>query len=485
MPLEDMDNMHSGDFVSKANNDLGQIREYFSTHLQGSIRLIFGGLVSLSLMIYLSWQLTLVTFLVTPIFLLITIFISKPLKDLAKARNEKLSEVNKQTQDALSGYVEVRTYNLKEKLGVKIKKNIDQSIKLLIKTARIEVFSNGFGMISRIIPAIALIAAGSIFAVKGIGNVTIGTIIALTNLSNAPLQLLFMWGSIVSNYKKAQGSSEGVMKILDYSEERTSGITKLSFNKDIPVISFKNVSFNYKKENIATKVINNISFEINKGDKIAFVGESGCGKSTILKLIAGFYAPNEGDIYFNNINIKDINLFELRKHLAIVDQDTYLYPGTIYENIACGAINNYNNVPLDLVIQSSKTANIDKYIDSLPDKYDTLALERGVRLSGGQKQRIAMARAYIRNSEILLLDEPTSALDLENEKIVQNQLENIMENKTSIIVAHRLTTIKDASLIFVIDKGKIIGTGNHKDLMSYKGKYYDLLNKQLDNESEA
>lgn len=485
MPISEIDKMHSGDFVSKANNDLGQIRTYFSSELQMSIRLIIGGAVALGLMLYLSWQLTLITFVISPIFLFLTVLIGKPLKDLVVKRNEKLADVNKYTQDALGGYVEIRTYQLKEKLGSKIKEAIDDSVKILFKSARIEAFSTGFGMLSRIIPVIVLLSVGSIFIVKGIGDVTIGKIVALTSLSNAPLQFLYMWSAIVNYYKKAQGSAEGVIKLLNYEEERISGNTSITFDGLNPVISFKNVSFKYKKDETENNVLNHISFEIHKGEKVAFVGESGCGKSTIIKLIAGFYEVDEGEILISGINISQLNLASLRTHLSIVDQDTYLYPGTLFENIACGVINDYDEVPLDLVKHAAKTANIDQFIDTLPDRYDTFALERGVRLSGGQKQRIAMARACIRNAEILLLDEPTSALDLENERIVQNELDLLMDGKTSVVVAHRLTTIKNADRIFVIDKGNIIESGTHEELVNESGKYLSLLSKQLEKEREA
>ncbi len=484
MKTSELDNMHSGDFVSKANNDLGQIRTYFSTHLQFSIRLIVGGVVSFGLMLYLGWLLTLITFLATPVFLFLTILIGKPLKNLVVKRNEKLAEVNKYTQDALGGYVEIRTYQLHTRLGGKIKQAIDDSVKLLFKTAAIESFSRGFGFLSRIIPVIILMAVGSIFIVKGIGGITIGTIIAISSLSNAPLNLLFHLSNIVNNYKKAQGSTKGLLKIFEYEDERTSG-SVLNINETHPIISFKDVSFSYQSESSSSPVLNNISFDIYKGEQIAFVGESGCGKSTIIKLIAGFYAVDSGSILISNENINNLNLKDYRKNISIVDQDTYLYPGTLYENISCGVINEYEEVPEELVKQAAISANIHEFILSLPNQYETFAMERGVRLSGGQKQRITMARACIREAEILLLDEPTSALDMENEMIVQEQLQKLMVDKTSIIVAHRLSTIKDVNQIFVIDKGNIVEKGTHNDLIALKGKYYDLSHKQLEKEREA
>lgn len=483
LEISQIDATHSGDFVSKANNDLGQIGAFFSTHLQIAIRLIISGLVSLGLMLVLNWQLTLITFVIAPVFLYITVLIGKPLKDLVVQRNEKLAEANRITQDTLAGYVEVRTYSLGERLGRRMKEAIDESVRILYKSAAIETLSQGFGMFSRIIPAIVLVAVGSVFIVNGTTGATIGTVVAMVTLSNWPLNLMFSMSAIVNNYKKARGSAQGLMKIFEYRDERSGGRNPAAEDPSKPVVSFRNVSFGYNgaREN----VIENISFDIFAGEKAAFVGESGSGKSTIIKLIAGFYEPGEGSVLINGVDMRLLDLAEYRKNLSLVDQETYLYPGTLFENIACGAIGSRNDADMGKVREAARGANIDSFIMSLPEGYDTHAMERGVRLSGGQKQRIAMARALIREAGIILLDEPTSALDMENERIIQGQLDTLIEGKTSFIAAHRLSTIRNADKIFVLENGRVVEQGDHESLVAMKGKYHALLEKQLDDTAES
>ncbi len=483
LEISQIDTTHSGDFVSKANNDLGQIGVFFSIHMQVAMRLIISGLVSAGLMFYLNWQLTLLTFIVAPGFLYITTLIGKPLKDLVVRRNEKLAEANMVTQDTLGGYVEVRTYGLGRRLGKRLKKAIDESVRILFKSAAVETVSQGFGMFSRIIPAIVLVAVGSIFIVNNTAGATMGTVVALVVLSNWPLNLMLSMNTIVNNYKKACGSAEGLMKIFDYKDERKGGLEVPPEREGVPAISFKNVTFRYKTGQ--EPVIKNMDFDIYKGEKAAFVGESGSGKSTILKLIAGFYEPEEGCILINGEKLGNMDLARFRKNLSLVDQETYLFPGTLYENIACGAIGEENDVPDEKVKKAAKTTNIDSFIESLPEGYETMAFERGVRLSGGQRQRLAMARACIRDAGIIMLDEPTSALDMENEKIIQKQLDELIQDKTALIVAHRLTTIRNADKIFVFEKGRIVEEGDHDGLLEKEGKYHALLKKQFMVESEV
>ncbi len=232
-------------------------------------------------------------------------------------------------------------------------------------------------------------------------------------------------------------------------------------------LEFKDVSFSYNNEE---SIIRNINFELNKGENIAFVGSSGSGKSTVFKLICGYYDFNDGEIKIFGNDYHKLSLSELRKQISIVSQDVYLFNGTILENISYGKI----DATKEEIIEASKKANIHDTIMELPDGYETVIGENGVGLSGGEKQRVSIARAFLKESKILLLDEPTSALDVKTEKLVKEALDKIKKEKTIITIAHRLQTIIDSDRIYVFSNGEIVEVGTHKELMDKQGYYFDL-----------
>ena len=277
--------------------------------------------------------------------------------------------------------------------------------------------------------------------------------------------------NFVEQYEDGITGFNRFLNIIDLKGEEDSPTAK----DDVILegdIEFKNVNFSYPTSD---EVINNISFKINKGEKIALVGESGGGKTTICHLIPRFYDVTSGDILFDNISIKDITLRCLRNNIGIVQQDVFLFNGTIKENILYGKLDASD----EEVIAAAKHANIYDYIVSLPNGFDTQVGERGIKLSGGQKQRISIARIFLKNPNILILDEATSALDNTTEILVQESLNKLMKNRTSIVVAHRLSTIRDADRIFLINNGQIKEQGSHQELMELDGDYKRLYNQQF------
>jgi ABC-type multidrug transport system fused ATPase/permease subunit len=236
-------------------------------------------------------------------------------------------------------------------------------------------------------------------------------------------------------------------------------------------IAFNNVDFSYASRS-EIQVLNNINFEVKQGQQVALVGGSGGGKSTIAALLMRFYDVNNGEILIDDKPIESYLLTDLRKHIAYVPQDVMLFGGTIYENILYGN----PNASKDEVMEAAQKANALEFIKSFPDQFETKVGERGIQLSGGQKQRIAIARAVIKNPSILILDEATSALDSESEKLVQAALDNLMKDRTSIVIAHRLSTIRNADLIVVLDKGSIVESGRHEELIQKENGYYRNLN---------
>lgn len=482
LPIARLDEMHSGDTVSRLNNDLGQVRDYISGQMHEALGLVVGGVGALIIMLIIEWRITLAIFLVGLPFMYLAQRVAAPLTKLTKSRNEELAKVNEVTQDAVSGYVEIKTYNLNKRISQRFKKAVVGSVDYGVKMAKVTALSQFVGLICRLVPILALTGLGGYFVIKGYGGMTLGSMMALIQLSNLPFQLLQALGDrVIGSYNKAKGASDRLCEFLDEKEERDDGeCFDVSNVEDI--INIKNVTFTYE-DNVP--ILNNISLDIRRGEKVALVGESGCGKSTLLKIIAGFYDINKGVMQFAGHDLADWKLSGMRHHMALVDQDTYLYPVSLGENIACGNVGGDAIATKEDIECAAKRAHVHHFIDALEEGYDTMAGERGVKLSGGQRQRIAMARAVLKDADVLLLDEPTSALDMESERAVQQQLDEIMMGKTAVIVAHRLSTIQDADCIYVLDQGQIIESGNHATLMEKKGKYYQLVSRQLNKASEV
>lgn len=277
---------------------------------------------------------------------------------------------------------------------------------------------------------------------------------------------------LYAGIQKSVGATENLILIInDKSEKETN---KGTLKPEITgAVSFENVAFSYPQRPDVT-VLKNVSFSSSKNETIAFVGQSGAGKSTIASLILNYYPLTGGAIKFDNVDSNDIDLEHLRSHIAIVPQEVILFAGTIRENISFGK----PDASEEEIIEAAIKANAIDFIRSFPEGFDTQVGDRGIQLSGGQKQRIAIARAILKNPTILILDEATSALDNESEKLVQDALDKLMEGRTSFVIAHRLTTIRNADKIFVLNNGEIVETGTHDELIAHKGVYSGLVEIQ-------
>jgi len=309
---------------------------------------------------------------------------------------------------------------------------------------------------------------------------------AIDNL-NSKLQVITIVGAISSMYTPARRAItrfntisvnlSSITRVSEILEEIPSIVNKencVKFENFIDGISFENVDFEYKDN--PEKILKNINLDVKKGETVAFVGNSGGGKSTLVNLIPRFFDVSNGSLKIDGIDVRDYEIKSLRKAIGIVPQETFLFSGTILSNIKYSR----QDATFEEVVEAAKQANAHEFIENLPDGYDTEIGERGVKLSGGQKQRIAIARAILENPQILILDEATSALDNESEKLVQDALEKLMEGKTTFIIAHRLTTIENSNKIVVIQKGEIKEVGSHNELLSKDGIYKALYNKNFD-----
>lgn len=472
LPISYLDKQHSGDILSKMTNDVNQIREYFFSHFANWVFIPLMAIIALSYMLWTSWSLTLFTVVLIPVFGIITSKVSDKMKKYSKNVHDKLGEANSIIQDSINGFEVNKAFNLENIHEKEHNEIVDITIENGKKIANKKGVLNSLIIVFNLMPFLMCVLYGGYLVSNGF--ITVGQMLIFVQLLNFltnPMQELPV---LLGETKSTSASLDRINDLLNLDEEKESGKV-FNINEQI-AIEFENIDFSYDE----TKVLNNMSFKIKKGEKIALVGPSGGGKSTILRLIAGYYEKQKGVLKYFGHKKEDWNLKTLRENMSIVTQDTYLYPLSIKENIKYGKLNANENE----IIQASIAANAHEFIQKLPEGYNTKVGEYGNRLSGGQKQRIAIARAFIKNAEILLFDEPTSALDTEAEKLVQRALERISEGKTTITVAHRLSTIKNADRILVIDKGKVVEEGSHEFLLKSRKTYFNLYKKLFEREQE-
>ena len=471
LPYSYYDEHETGKIMSRMTNDLQNVSE-LAHH--GPENFFICGVMVVGSFIYLftvNWVLTLIIFACVPILVTISLIMRKKMRDAFAENRKNVATINQSLESSISGIRVTKAFTNKEKEIEKFEKgNLDYVTSRSKAYKAMGMFHSSTSFIMDVFNVVCIVA-GAILAFNENFPLPIEDYMAFAvsiSLFMNPLTTLI---NFVEQYQDGVTGFKRFLEIMDEKPE----IEKENAINDVKLegnISFKNVTFAYENEN---NVLNNISFNITKGETVALVGESGGGKTTICHLIPNFYKVSNGEILIDNININDITFKTLRKSIGIVQQDVFLFNGTIKENILYGKLDATN----DEVIEAAKKANIYDYICSLPDGFETIIGERGVKLSGGQKQRLSIARVFLKNPPILILDEATSALDNTTELLIQDALNELSKGRTTIVVAHRLSTIKNASTIMVINKGTIVEKGSHEQLLEKKGVYSDLYNLQF------
>jgi len=462
-----LDNQHSGDIISRLTNDVNLVRDFLANSFTRLFTIPLMAFFALAYMLWVSWSLTLLSILLIPVMGLISGRISAAMAKNSSELQQQLGKVNEAARDSLSGILVTKTFNLENRQAASFAAKVKASVASSLELAKGRSILGGLASIFNISPFIICLFYGGILI--GRGQISAGQLIAFVNLLNYLANPMQQIPRLLGELQINRAAVRRIGELLETTSERTGG---QSFAPgDNTLLELRDVSFGYGEK----ELLRGLSFEIHRGEQIALVGPSGGGKSSILKLIAGFYLPRQGEIRMYGHSLAEWNLNALRENMAMVTQDTYLYPGTIAENIGWGKPGS----PMDEVIQAAKLANAHDFITALPQGYQSQVGELGTRLSGGQRQRIAIARAILNDADLLLLDEPTSALDTESELLVQQALDTFMSGKTSIIVAHRLSTIKNAHRVLVIDQGRVLESGSHHELLAQKGTYYNLYHTQL------
>ncbi|MFN5629327.1 MAG: ABC transporter ATP-binding protein [Bacteroidota bacterium] len=474
LPMVFFSNRRVGELNSRLSSDLSQIQDTFTTNIAEFLRqliIIIGGITAL---FFTSIKLALAMLAVIPLVAIIAVVFGRYIRNYSKKVQDKIAESNTIVDETLQGIANVKSF-VNEWFEIKRYKNSTGQIKeIAIKGGRLRGAFFSF-IIFCLFGAIILLIWYAV-RLESQGELSHGLMIQFM------LYTVFVGASIggiaeqYAQIQKALGATERVLDLLSETREQITIDANAETFNNLPrlkgEVEFSNVTFAYPARN-DSPVLRDFSFKAKIGQSIAIVGPSGAGKSTIISLLLQFYHPQNGKIIFDGKNSSEFSLSHLRNNMAIVPQDVLLFGGTIKENIAYGMTN-----ATDAQIEdAARKANAHLFIDSFPEKYNTVVGERGVKLSGGQRQRIAIARAVLKNPAILLLDEATSSLDSESERLVQEALDLLMVGRTTFIVAHRLSTIRNADLIMVIDKGALVELGSHQELIANENGLYRQLSK--------
>ncbi|MGS3956791.1 ABC transporter ATP-binding protein [Staphylococcus pseudintermedius] len=462
------DKNESGQLMSRLTDDTKVINDFISQKLPGFFPAVITLIGSLIMLFVLDWQMTLLTFITIPIFILVIVPLGKIMQKISTNTQTEIANFSGLLGRVLTEMRLVKVANT-EKLELdKAHSNLKTIYNLGLKQAKIAA------VVQPISGIIMLITIGIILGFGGMriasGAISAGTLVAMIfYVLNLSIPLINL-STLVTDYKKAVGASQRIYEIL---HEPLENIAAPNLQDEIPTgdLKFDHVYFGYDD----TPVLKDVSFNVLRGEVTAFVGPSGSGKSTLFSLIERMYEIDQGGIYYDGTSIAALSLTDWRRKIGYVMQSNAMMNGTIRDNILYGVD---REVPEEELIHYAKLANCHEFIMEFEQGYDTIVGERGLKLSGGQRQRIDIARSFVKNPDILLLDEATANLDSESERKIQEALDILMENRTTIVIAHRLSTIKKAGQIIFLDHGEVTGRGRHEELMQTHAMYQQFVETQ-------
>ena len=420
-----------------------------------------------------GWKYALVTLVTIGLYITVTFTVTQWRLQFRRRMNAADNDVSTKLVDSLLNFETVKYFNNENHEYQRLFKSLDQYEIESIKNQYTLSYLN-IAQTIVIMTGITIMLVMSAFDIRA-GNLTIGGFVVINAYMLQLYQPLNFFGTVYREIRQSLTDMENLFTLWEEKPNLTDSEKTLHKSEEAS-IRFENVSFDYDARRT---IIQNISFEVPNGKKVALVGPTGAGKSTISRLLFRFYDPKEGAVYVNNQNIKDISQQSLRKIIGVVPQDTVLFNDTIYYNISYGN----PEATEEQIHEAAKSADIHNFVMNLPDGYQTIVGERGLKLSGGEKQRVAIARAILKNPSIFFFDEATSALDSTTEKEIQKNLQTISQNRTTLVIAHRLSTAADADEILVLEQGQITERGTHKELLSRDGKYAEMWNKQKDTQA--
>ncbi len=464
------DQKSTGDLISTVTSDIESIQTFITSNLLDALINVLTLVGMAGVMFYINWRFTLIALSVAPVLGLVVFKYTRSIRKASREVRKKEGEMVSVIQEVLSSMRVVKAFARED---FEVHRLEEESLE------NVEIALRARGMKARLAPLVEVIVALGTGLVLWFG----GRLVLAGGLSAGSL-VMFIWylgkmykpmqelSKMTDSYSKAAVGYERIREILDMDGEVKDqpGARKVSRLKG--QIEFDNVTFGYDPKE---PTLEDMSFRIEPGQVAAFVGPTGAGKTTIISLISRFYDPISGAVKIDGLDVRRYQQRSLREHISVVLQETVLFQGSVWQNIAYGK----PNASRAEILKAAELANATEFIEKMPNGYDTLVGERGVSLSGGQRQRIAIARAVIRNTPVLILDEPSSGLDAESEKLVFEALDRLMKGKTSIVIAHRLSTIRSADVIFVIKDGKVVESGKHDELAAAGGLYAELYEIQF------
>ncbi len=470
------DHKQTGDLISRVTSDIDAIQSFINSGLLGvliNFLTLFG---MLGVMLYLNWQFTLIALSVAPVLFIVVYSYTRRIKKASREVRKKEGEIVSVIQEVLSSIRVVKAFAREDYEQKRLEEESLEAVEIALRARSLK---------AKLAPLVEIIVA--------VGTTLVlwfGARLALSGALSAGTLVLFIFylgkmykpmqelSKMTDAYSKAAIGYERIHEVLDVDGE----VKDFPGARRAPVfqgeIELDHVSFSYDH---ATPILKNVSFKIQPGQLAALVGPTGAGKTTIISLIPRFYDPTSGVVKIDGMDVRRFKQKSLRHQISFVLQETLLFHGTVWYNIAYGR----PDASRSEILKAAELANACEFIEAMPDKYDTILGERGATLSGGQRQRIAIARAVIRNTPILIMDEPSSGLDAASEKLVFEALDRLMEGKTSIVIAHRLSTVRDADVIFAVKDGSIVESGTHSELLASGGLYADLYNIQFHGSEES
>lgn len=465
LPMSFFDKRRTGELISRITSDVSQLQDTFSTTLAELFRQVITLVAGIGFLLFNTPKLTLFMLGTFPVLILIAMVFGKFIRRLSKKTQDELAAANVIVEETLQSITTVKSFVGESYESNRYSKGLEKVMGVALTTAKYRgafisfiIFALFGGIVGVMWYGASLVASG---------EMSVGELVSFVLYTTFIGGSIAGLGDIYSQLQKAIGSSERVLEILDEKAEEESGITSTNF---LGEIQFEKVRFRYPTRP-EVEVLKEVSFHIIPGEKVALAGHSGAGKSTIIQLLSRFYEVDQGSIQVDGREVKDWDLKALRSKIGIVPQEVLLFGGSIRENIAYAK----PEASEEEIILAAKKANAWQFIVQFPEGLDTLVGERGVKLSGGQRQRVAIARAILKDPAILILDEATSSLDAESESLVQEALDELMKGRTTLIIAHRLATIRKVDCIYVLSEGKIVEQGSHQELLQNSAGFYSNL----------
>jgi ABC transporter fused permease/ATP-binding protein len=462
LPMTFFDKRRTGELISRITADVSQLQDTFSTTLAELFRQVVTLVAGIGFLLFNTPKLTVFMLGTFPVLILIAMFFGRFIRKLSKKTQDELAAANVIVEETLQSISTVKSFVGEAYESARYGKGLNAVVGVALTTAKYRGAFISFIIFALFGGIVAVMWYGASLVAEG--QMSVGELVSFVLYTTFIGGSIAGLGDIYSQLQKAIGSSERVLEIMDEEPESASGAVSTHFEGKI---EFEEVGFRYPTRP-EVEVLKNVSFQVGSGEKVALAGHSGAGKSTIIQLLLRFYETEKGSVRIDGRDVKDWDLKALRSKIGIVPQEVLLFGGSIRENIAYAK----PDATEDEIILAAKKANAWQFISQFPEGLGTLVGERGVKLSGGQRQRVAIARAILKDPAILILDEATSSLDAESESLVQQALDELMKGRTTLIIAHRLTTIRKVDRIYALSEGRIVEQGSHKELLADEGGFY-------------